>query len=119
MNETLLYFRIALVAIISGFVNTNVKAQDVPFNCDYSAYLFQYNDVYAIDLASGSSYQVATDITSGNINATGYNSTDGYIWGSLTSPSKTIVRIGANFQTTTYYINELPVTYLFCTMPSE
>ncbi len=77
-----------------------------PFNCDYNAYLFQYNDVYAIDLASGSSYVVATDITPGNINGAGYNPTDGYIWGSLSTPSKTIVRIGKDFSTTTFYIDE-------------
>lgn len=85
-----------------------LQAQDIPFNCDYSAYLFQYNDVYAIDLASGSSYLAASDITEGNINATGYNPADGYIWGSLTSPSKSIVRIGKNFTTTTFYVDELP-----------
>ena len=56
------------------------NAQDIPFNCDYSAYLFQRNDVYAIDLASGNSFEIATDITPGNINATGYNPADGYIW---------------------------------------
>ena len=84
------------------------QAQDIPFNCDFSAYLFQYNDVYAIDLASGSSYQVATDVTPGNINATAYNPADGFIWGSLSTPAKTIVRIGKNFTTTTYYIDELP-----------
>lgn len=85
-------------------------AQDIPFNCDYNAYLFQYNDVYAIDLASGSSYEVATDITEGNINAAAYNPTDGYIWGSLSTPSKTIVRIGKNFETTTLYVDELPTS---------
>ncbi|WP_299338978.1 T9SS type A sorting domain-containing protein [uncultured Psychroserpens sp.] len=83
-------------------------AQDIPFNCDYNAYLFQYNDVYAIDLASGSSYQVAENITQGNVNAAAYNPADGFIWGSLTSPAKTIVRIGKNFTTTTYYIDQLP-----------
>jgi len=85
-----------------------LQAQDIPFDCDYNAYLFQYNDVYAIDLASGNSYIVASDVTEGNINATGYNPTDGYIWGSLTSPSKTLVRIGKNFTTTTFYVDELP-----------
>jgi hypothetical protein len=84
------------------------QAQDIPFNCDFSAYLFQYNDVYAIDLASGSSYQVATDVTPGNINAAAYNPADGFIWGSLSTPAKTIVRIGKNFTTTSYYIDELP-----------
>lgn len=91
--------------ILMSFVS---NAQDIPFNCDYNAYLFQYNDVYAIDLASGSSYQVASNVTSGNINAAAYNPADGFIWGSLTSPAKTIVRIGKNFTTTTFYIDELP-----------
>ncbi len=86
------------------------KAQDIPFNCDHSAYLFQYNDVYAIDLASGSSFEVATDVTPGNINAAAYNPADGYIWGSLSSPEKSIVRIGKNFTSTTYYIDELPTS---------
>lgn len=85
-------------------------AQDVPFNCSFSAYLFQYNDVYAIDLASGNSYTIATDVTEGNINATAYNPADGYIWGSLSTPEKTIVRIGKNFKTTTFYIDELPTS---------
>ncbi len=84
------------------------NAQSEPFQCDYNAYLFQYNDIYALDLASGSSYLVAEDITSGNINAAAYNSSDGYIWGYLSTPSRTIVRIGKNFQTESYNIPELP-----------
>ena len=72
------------------------------------AYLFQHNDVYSLDLASGSSYLVAENVTVGNINAVGYNPTDGYIWGSLSSPSKSIVRIDENFNSLVYYINELP-----------
>ncbi len=85
-----------------------VGAQNAPFNCESNAYLFQYNDVYAIDLASGSSYEVATDVTSGNINAAAYNPADGFIWGSLSSPAKTIVRIDKDFLTTTFYVDELP-----------
>lgn len=110
MNKKLFFLKTVLLTISFCLSNTNVNAQDVPFNCDYSAYLFQYNDVYAIDLASGSSFQVAADITEGNINATGYNPADGFIWGSLTAPSKTIVRIGKNFETTTFYIDELPLS---------
>jgi len=101
-------FKSILTVCITAMFSSNVQSQDIPFNCDYSAYLFQYNDVYAIDLASGSSYLVAEDVTEGKINATGYNPTDGFIWGSLSSPSKTIVRIGKNFTTTTFYIPELP-----------
>jgi len=85
-----------------------LSAQDTPFFCDFNAYLFQFNDVYSIDLASGSSYQVATDITGGNINGTGYNPVDGYIWGSLSTPASSIVRIGKNYTTTTYMIAGLP-----------
>lgn len=88
-------------------LSTASLAQNTSFD---RAYLFQYNDVYAIDLASGSSYLAATDITEGNINATGHNPTDGYIWGSVTTPSKTIVRIDENFQTTSFYIEELPTS---------
>lgn len=87
---------------------SHVQSQNDPFNCDYNAYLFQHNDVYAIDLASGNSYLVAEDVTPGNINAAAYNPVDGYLWGSLSSPSKTIVRIGKDFSTQTFYIDELP-----------
>ena len=95
-----------LAVILSLFTN----AQEEPFNCDYSAYLFQYNDIYALDLASGSSYLVKENITEGNVNAVGYNPTDGYIWGSLSFPEKTIVRIGKNFNIDTFYIDELPTS---------
>lgn len=101
--------RLMILTAIFGSISTLLNAQETtPFNCVSSAYLFQNNDVYAIDLASGNSFQVATDVTEGNINATAYNPADGYIWGSLTSPAKTIVRIGQNFTPTTYYIDELP-----------
>jgi len=101
-----------LLLVFSFQVNAQVGAitSGVPFNCDYNAYLFQYNDVYAIDLASGNSYTVATDVTEGNINATAYNPADGFIWGSLSAPEKTIVRIGKNFETTTFSIAELPTS---------
>ncbi len=106
MINTSLKYKIISFVLIVFCLSTN-KAQDIPFNCDYNAYLFQYNDVYAIDLASGNSYEVATNITTGNINAAAYNPADGYIWGYLSSPSKSIVRIGKNFNTTTFYIDEL------------
>ena len=87
-----------LLALILLFITSNsIAAQDDPFYCDYNAYLFQYNDVYAVDLASGNSYLVAENVTSGVINAAAYNPADGYLWGSLSTPSKSIVRIGNNF----------------------
>ncbi|WP_299120319.1 T9SS type A sorting domain-containing protein [uncultured Winogradskyella sp.] len=107
MNK-LYTIKIQLILSLVLLLSFSTQAQDIPFNCDYNAYLFQYNDVYAIDLASGNSYQVATDVTSGNINAAAYNPADGFIWGSLTSPAKTIVRMDKDFATTTYYIDELP-----------
>ncbi len=94
--------------LLCFLVTPFVFAQELPFNCDFNAYLFQYNDVYALDLASGRSYEVATDVTPGSINAAAYNPTDGYIWGSLSSPAKTIVRIGKDFQTTTFTFEDLP-----------
>jgi hypothetical protein len=83
-------------------------AQSEPFNFDFNAYLFQYNDIYALDLASGSSYLVAENITPGNVNGVGYNPADGYLWGYLSSPSQSIVRIGRDFQVEQYTIPELP-----------
>ena len=44
-----------LLLIVLALCSFSSTAQDVPFNCDFNAYLFQYNDVYAIDLASGNS----------------------------------------------------------------
>jgi len=97
-----------LIAIL--LLSLTVNGQNFPFYCDYDAYLFQYNDVYSIDLASGNSFLAAENITDGNINATAYNPTDGFIWGSLTTPAKTIVRIGQDFLTTSFYIEELPTS---------
>ena len=108
MNPTLQFSTKLKFTLLFLFIGLMVNAQQEPFNCDYNAYLFQANDVYAIDLASGSSYLVKKDITPGNVNAVGYNPADGYIWGSLSSPEKSIVKIGKNFQTETFYIPELP-----------
>ena len=105
--RTQLTFFALLFALLSG---TYLKAQDAPFNCDYSAYLFQFNDVYALNLASGSSLLVAENITGPNINGAGYNPADGYIWGSLAGTDKKIVRIGADFSVNEYVIPTLPTT---------
>lgn len=102
LNQILFSFFLIVVTQLQIF------AQAEPFNCDFNAYLFQYNDVYALDLASGSSYLVAQDITQGNINAAAYNSADGYLWGYLSSPQISMVRIGKDFSTDIYTIPELP-----------
>ena len=93
---------------ISDSTTNELIIEEPPFYGDGNSYLFQYNDVYAIDLTSGNSYTVATDITAGNINAAAYNPTDGFIWGSVSSPSKTIVRIDKNFETSLLYVDALP-----------
>ena len=98
-----------LVLLSTTFYQTYAQ-EDTPFNCDFNAYLFQRNDIYALDLASGSSYLVKEDVTRDNVNAVGYNPADGYIWGSLSSTNKEIVRIGKNFKVDTYVIDELPTS---------
>ena len=98
------------LSIAFNFSTSAQEAQNQPFNCDYNAYLFQRNDIYALDLASGNSYLVKEDVTDGNVNAVGYNPADGYIWGSVSTPAKTIIRIGKNFNTESFYIDELPTS---------
>lgn len=83
-----------------------------PFNCTSEAYLFQYNDVFAINLASGQAIPIGIDITTGNINATAYNPTDGYIWGRITEPSNSVVRIGADLSTDIYTIPSYRSAYI-------
>ncbi|MEP3371096.1 MAG: T9SS type A sorting domain-containing protein [Maribacter dokdonensis] len=100
------FFKFATVFAL--LIGGKAIAQSEPFNCDYNAYLFQYNDIYALDLASGSSYLVAENITPGNVNGVGYNPTDGYLWGYLKTPSSTIVRIGKDYSVDQYTIPELP-----------
>lgn len=92
--------------LLVGLFAIVAKGQSDPFDCDYNAYLFQYNDIYAIDLASGSSYLVKEDILPNSINGAAYNSADGYIWGYYSG--RQIVRIGKNFETDIYTIPEIP-----------
>ena len=99
---------LSILSLTFNLKQARAQTASVPFNCAYSAYLFQYNDVYALDLASGSSYLVAANVTSGNINGAGYNPTDGYIWGYLSTPASSIVRIGQNFNVNIYTIPNLP-----------
>lgn len=108
MKMNLQVSKTRILLFFSLLLNFTINAQSEPFNCDYNAYLFQRNDVYAVDLASGSSYLVSENVTEGSINAVGYNPADGYIWGALSTPSKTIVKIGKNFQVETFFIDELP-----------
>ncbi|WP_452600345.1 DUF6923 family protein [Pontimicrobium sp. MEBiC01747] len=103
-------YKTSFILLVFFLLSNRTTAQDIPFNCDYNAYLFQHNDVYAIDLASGNAFVVVENVTPGNINAAAYNPADGFIWGSLSSPAKTIVRIGKDFSTVQFYIDELPTS---------
>ncbi|WP_075342936.1 DUF6923 family protein [Tenacibaculum agarivorans] len=109
------YFKIKIclaIVFTSIFAQTLTSQTSEPFNCVTEAYLFQSNDVYAQNLASGSAILDAIDITPNVINGVGYNSKDGYIWGSLKSPANTIVRIGKDYEVTTYTLSNAPYSYV-------
>ncbi len=108
-----IYFLIKIVfTIIFYAMSNNLNAQGEPFNCVTEAYLFQANDVYAQNLATGNASLEGIDLTPSVINGVGYNPKDGYIWGSLKSPSNSIVRIGNNYEMTTYTIANAPYSYV-------
>lgn len=101
--------QIIFLLFVLSFTQMNAQSdRDQPFNCVYNAYLFQYNDVYAVNLASGTSLLVAEDVTSNSINAAAYNPVDGYLWGFLNNEPKTLVRIGEDFTPSKYTINSIP-----------
>lgn len=106
------YLKSLLVLLLVNFAATKIVAQNSPFNCVEEAYLFQNNDVYSQNLASGNAVLDGINITPANINGVGYNSVDGYIWGSLKSPANTLVRIGANYQVDTYTVANAPFSYV-------
>lgn len=89
-------------------LTTVEEETDEPFNCVYNAYLFQHNDVYAVNLASGSSILVAEDLVDTKINAAAYNSADGFLWGYVKEEPKTLIRIGKNFETKKFKIESIP-----------
>lgn len=95
------YFALFLISFIAF-------SQNQPFNCVYNAYLFQYNNIYALNLASGNSVLVAENVSDGKINAAAYNTVDGFLWGFLQEKPKTLLRIGNDFKTTEYNITSIP-----------
>lgn len=89
------------------------KLTTQPFNCVTEAYLFQNNDVYAQNLASGNAILDGVNLTSNVINGVGYNDKDGYIWGSLkSSTNNTIVRVGNNYEVTVYNVTGATYSYV-------
>ena len=107
MTKSLHSIKNIILLVFIGLVFTTKSNGQNPFNCDYNAYLFQFNDIYAVDLASGSYYLVKEDIIPGRINGAAYNPADGFIWGAVRD-SKDIVRIGADFEIDLFEIPELP-----------
>jgi hypothetical protein len=104
--------KIVLIKVFTIFFHFNLASQSEPFNCSNEAYLFQANDVYGQNLASGVATLDGIDIDPSVINGVGYNPKDGYIWGSLKSPSNTIVRIGNNYEVTHYTISNAPYSFV-------
>ncbi|MGY6649050.1 thrombospondin type 3 repeat-containing protein [Wenyingzhuangia sp. IMCC45574] len=79
--------------------------------CNQSAYLFQANDIYTVDLGSGETVLAKQDIISGDINAVGFNPKDGNIWGSI--GSKKLIRVSQTFEKDEFKIGGLPVSGSF------
>ncbi|SNR16392.1 T9SS type A sorting domain-containing protein [Tenacibaculum jejuense] len=101
-----------LIILISFSFQGLLSQANEPFNCVTEAYLFQTNDVYAQNLASGNAVLEGIDLALDNINAVGYNEKDGYIWGSLRFPDNTIIRIGKDYSTTTFEIPGASFSYV-------
>ncbi|MBO9664656.1 GEVED domain-containing protein [Dokdonella sp.] len=70
--------------------------------CDTRAFLFQGTptNVVAIDLVTGASTQVGTNIAPPNLNGVAYNPLDNYVYGVSNTPGATlgrVYRVGADF----------------------
>lgn len=111
MKKKYTIFSIALCFVfLISYQNSNAQS---PFNCVTEAYLFQHNDVYAQNLASGNAILDGINLTNEVINGVGYNDKDGYIWGSLkTSSGNNIVRVGNNYQVTVYTVPGASYSYV-------
>ncbi len=98
--------QILIIVNLLLLTNFNLKANG-PFTCEVYAYLFQGNDVYSVDLASGQTILEASNIVNGTINATAYNPKDEYIWGSVSNPDKAIARVSNDYTVETFVIDGL------------
>ena len=85
--------------------------------CDTRAFLFQSTptDIFSIDLVTGGSTQVGTDVSPVNINAVGYNPLDNYIYGMDSAATGTgLIRVGSDFTVQTLgFPTGLPTTVGF------
>ncbi|KAF4462830.1 Agglutinin 2 [Fusarium albosuccineum] len=77
---------------------TSAEAQSTAFKCDVYGYLIQKRALYRVDIASGSSTLIASNIGPGGyINGIGYNRHDNQIYGMvMTSTGSTLIKIGAD-----------------------
>ena len=96
--------KLTYLAAIFGLMSLSMIGQ-TPFNCRPSAYLFQNNDLHSVDLSSGQSSLLKANVTKANINASAYNPTDGYLWGTLAQPDHTLVRIGRDLEATEFVVD--------------
>ncbi|WP_299627319.1 T9SS type A sorting domain-containing protein [uncultured Tenacibaculum sp.] len=103
-----------ILVIILTFTFQDLTSQtNEPFNCVQEAYLFQSNDVYAQNLASGNAILDGINLSTFVINGVGYNEKDGYIWGSLKSTDgNTIIRVGNDYETTVYTVAGASYSYV-------
>ncbi|WP_299679610.1 T9SS type A sorting domain-containing protein [uncultured Tenacibaculum sp.] len=102
-----------LIILISFSFQELISQTNEPFNCVTEAYLFQSNDVYAQNLASGNAILDGINLSPFVINGVGYNEKDGYIWGSLKSTDgNTIIRVGNDYETTVYTVAGASYSYV-------
>lgn len=80
---------------------TDAPASPIPFVCGAGApgTLFQQQptDVFSVDLITGASTQVGSDVFAGNLNAAGYNPADDYMYAFSNSGGGSIYRIGSDW----------------------
>jgi len=72
----------------------------LPINCLPTALMFQNkpSDINILNLMTGEMNELQNHILENNINAVGYNTKDGYFWGSdYTSKNGTLVQIGQDY----------------------
>ncbi|KAF4951435.1 hypothetical protein FSARC_12918 [Fusarium sarcochroum] len=77
---------------------TAAKAQSTAFKCDVYGYLIQKTTLYRVDIATGKTTLVASNIGPGGyINGIGYNRFDNQIYGMVTtSTGSRLIKIGAD-----------------------
>ncbi|KAF2161918.1 hypothetical protein M409DRAFT_27646 [Zasmidium cellare ATCC 36951] len=66
------------------------------FSCNQYGYLIQTNNMFRVDISNGSVSRFLTLESGRSYNAIGYNSLDGYIYGSRNTNPATLVRIASN-----------------------